>query len=154
MPTAYILVGVPGSGKSTWINRQHWAKDCVIASTDNFVEAYARSVNKTYNEVFHDVMKNAVALMADTVVKAVCDGRDIIWDQTSTSIASRKKKLKMLDGYTKIAVVFKTPEKAEWERRIKSRPGKDIPQHVLSSMSNNFEHPTLEEGFDQVWHAE
>ena len=38
MPTVYVLVGIPGSGKSTWISQQDWAKDCVIASTDNSIE--------------------------------------------------------------------------------------------------------------------
>lgn len=154
MPTAYILVGVPGSGKSTWIKSQSWSNDCVIASTDNYVEAFARSVNKTYSEVFDEVMKAAVKQMTEDVVNAREAGKDIIWDQTSTSVGSRSKKLKMLDGYTKIAVVFKTPEASEWDRRIKSRPGKDIPAHVLRSMNDSFEHPTLEEGFDQIWHAE
>lgn len=154
MPTAYILVGVPGSGKSTWIKNQSWSSNCVIASTDNYVEAFARSVNKTYSEVFDQVMKAAVKQMSEDVVNAREAGKDIIWDQTSTSVGSRSKKLKMLDGYTKIAVVFKTPEASEWDRRIKSRPGKDIPAHVLRSMNDNFEHPTLEEGFDQIWHAQ
>ena len=154
MPTAYILIGIPGSGKSTWIGRQDWSNDCAIASTDNFVEAYARSVNKTYSEVFDSVMKNAVAMMTDTVLKAVDEGKDIIWDQTSTTVGSRKKKLKMLDGYTKIAVVFKIPEEAELARRLKSRPGKHIPDDVMKRMISGFEHPTLEEGFDQIWHAE
>ena len=27
MPTVYVLVGIPGSGKSTWISQQDWAKD-------------------------------------------------------------------------------------------------------------------------------
>lgn len=154
MPIAYILVGVPGSGKSTWINKQTWSNDCVVLSTDNFVEAYARSVNKTYSEVFEGVMKNAVRLMTEEAHRAIAAGDDIIWDQTSVNVASRAKKLRMLPGYTKIAVVFKTPEKEEWLRRINSRPGKVIPEHVLTSMNDSFENPTIEEGFDQIWYAQ
>ena len=67
MPTAYILVGVPGSGKSTWIKNQDWSSKCVIASTDDYVEAYARSVNRTYSEVFDEYMPKAVRLMMDRV---------------------------------------------------------------------------------------
>ena len=154
MPTAYILVGVPGSGKTTWIAKQNWARHCVIASTDDFVEAYARSVNKSYSEVFEKVMPDAVNAMTETVMNAVSAGKDIIWDQTSTSIKTRKKKIKMLPGYKMIAVVFKIPEEAEWKRRLASRPGKTIPEDVLKAMSEGFEHPTLEEGFDQIWHAQ
>lgn len=155
MPTAYILIGIPGSGKSTWIKNQHWSNQCVIASTDTYVEAYARSVNKSYSEVFSEVMPTAVEQMVNDVVEAREAGKDIIWDQTSTTIASRIKKIKMLDGYTKIAVVFKIPDQIELDRRLRSRPGKIIPKNVVDDMCDQFnkEPPTLEEGFDQIWHA-
>jgi predicted kinase len=54
MPTLYVLVGVPGSGKSTWIAQQDWARDCAVVSTDNFVEDYAKQVGSSYSEVFDD----------------------------------------------------------------------------------------------------
>lgn len=154
MPTAYILVGVPGSGKSTWIKNQKWSGDCAIVSTDDYVEAFARSVNRTYSEVFDEVMKAAVRQMTEDVIAARLASKDIIWDQTSTTAGSRVKKINMLHGYTRIAVVFKTPEESEWKRRLNSRPGKHIPEHVLKSMQDNFEHPSLEEGFDQIWYAQ
>jgi len=154
MSTAYILVGVPGAGKSTWIKNQTWALGLTIVSTDAFVEDYARAIGKTYSEVFEDYMPEAVDLMVQQVVRARDYKHDIIWDQTSTTFESRAKKIRMLPEYTKIAVVFRTPEKEEWDRRILSRPGKHIPQHVLKSMCVNFDHPTLEEGFDEIWYAE
>ena len=155
MPTAYILVGVPGSGKSTWIKNQDWSSKCVIASTDDYVEAYARSVNRTYSEVFEEVMSAAVTQMIDDVLRAVEEGKDLIWDQTSTTVSTRAKKIKMLDGYTKIAVVFKTPLFDELNDRLQRRAltGKVIPSDVMQRMISGFEQPTLEEGFDQIWHA-
>ena len=59
----------------------------------------------------------------------------------------------MLPDYEHIAVVFKTPEPEELARRLASRPGKNIPAHVMRSMIDNFEMPTLDEGFTQVWFA-
>lgn len=153
MPTLYVLVGVPGSGKSTWANNQEWANDCAVIGTDQYVEAYARSVNKTYSEVFEEVMPKAVELMANDVVEAREAGRDIIWDQTSTTVASRRKKFVMLPSYRKIAVVFETPEVGELERRLNSRPGKLIPRKVVEDMIENFEEPTEMEGFDEIWQA-
>ena len=151
MPKCYQLIGVPGSGKSTWIKNQDWAKDCVVVSTDDFVEAYAESVGKTYSEVFDDYMPTAVKLMADKVIRAREAGKDVIWDQTSTSVKSRTRKFNMLPNYEHIAVVFSTPDAAELARRLASRPGKNIPDHVMKSMIYNFEMPTEEEGFSEIW---
>ena len=153
MAKCYQLIGVPGAGKSTWIKNQEWAKDCVVVSTDEFVEYYAKQQGKTYNEVFEDYMPTAVKLMADKVVRAREQGRDIIWDQTSVSVKSRKKKFNMLWAYDHIAVVFHAPDTEELTRRLNSRPGKSIPDHVIASMLQHFEMPTIEEGFKEVWIA-
>ena len=153
MPKCYQLVGVPGSGKSTWIKNQDWAKDCVVVSTDAFVEDYAKECGSTYSEVFDDYMPTAVQLMADQVVRAREAGRNIIWDQTSVSIPSRTKKFNMLPDYEHIAVVFSTPDSSELDRRLASRPGKTIPKHVIRSMIKNFDMPSEDEGFKEIWYA-
>jgi predicted kinase len=154
MPTAYILVGVPASGKSSWVRAQKWAKDCIEVSTDFHVEQYAKEQGKTYSEVFDEYMTTAIELMIADIHNAMEFGKDIIWDQTSTTVLSRKRKFKMLEGYKMIAVVFRTPHPEEHRRRLNSRPGKVIPETVLESMINMFEMPTEEEGFDEVWYAE
>lgn len=153
MPKLYVLVGVPGSGKSTWISNQDWAKDCAIVSTDHHVEIHAKTLGKTYTEVFEDYMPVAVKFMAQDVINAREAGKDIIWDQTSTSLLSRKKKFKMLPDYHAIAIVFKTPPEDELVKRLASRPGKTIPWNVITNMIDNFEMPTLEEGFKEIWYV-
>jgi predicted kinase len=149
-PVAYILVGVPAAGKSTWYENFHDDTPTVYVSTDDFVERYAKEQGKTYNEVFKDYMPTAVKLMADVVTEARRLKMDIVWDQTSTTVKSRKKKFNMLPNYDMIAVVFPTPEKEELDRRLASRAGKNIPASVMSSMIDGFEMPTLEEGFKEV----
>ena len=155
MPTCYQLVGVPGSGKSTWIKDQIWALGLTVVSTDAFVEDYANAQGKTYSEVFTDYMPTAVNLMAEQVVKARELDQTIIWDQTSTTIASRTRKFNMLPEYEHIAVVFRTPEHKELMRRLESRweSGKIIPEHVIASMIASWEEPTVEEGFKEIWYA-
>lgn len=152
MPKCYQLVGVPGSGKSTWVKSQDWAFACAYVSTDKWVEIFAKEIGSTYSKVFTDFMPIAVDCMAKEVVNARSLGRDIIWDQTSTTIKSRAKKFHMLPDYEHIAVVFKTPEHNELMRRLSDRSGKEIPEHVIASMIDNFEMPTEEEGFKEIWH--
>ena len=153
MPKCYQLVGVPGAGKSTWIADQIWALGLTVVSTDAFVEDYARAQGKTYSEVFTDYMPTAVDLMAEQVVRARELGHTVIWDQTSTTIASRAKKFRMLPDYEHIAVVFRTPEHTELVRRLSSRweSGKIVPEHVVASMIASWEEPTNEEGFKEIW---
>lgn len=151
MPKCYQLIGVPASGKSTWVNNQDWAENCVVVSTDEFVEDYAKECGQTYSDVFNDYMPTAVKLMADKVVRAREAGKDIIWDQTSTTLTSRARKFNMLPDYYHIAVVFETPSRIELKRRLDSRPGKEIPDVVIEGMLASFDMPTEEEGFKEIW---
>ena len=153
MPVCYQLVGIPGSGKSTWIKNQDWAKDCSVASTDMWVEMEAERQGKTYSEIFDEYMPHAVRLMANHVELARDKGMDIIWDQTSTTLASRRRKFNMLPKYRHIAVVFKTPEPEELTRRLNSRPGKTIPDHVMKRMIEGYDIPTEDEGFTEIWYV-
>ena len=153
MPKCYQLVGVPGSGKSTWIKNQVWALGLTVVSTDMWVEIYAKEQGKTYSEVFNDYMPTAVDLMAKQVVKARELGHTIIWDQTSTTVKSRTRKFNMLPNYEHIAVVFETPSRLELNKRLASRPGKEIPDVVIEGMRASFEMPALEEGFTEIWNV-
>jgi predicted kinase len=153
MKKLYVMVGVPASGKTTWIKNQIWALGLTVISTDAFVEDYARAQGKTYSEVFDEYMPTAVELMIEQVVRARELGHDIIWDQTSVTIATRAKKLRMLPDYYAIAVVFKTPDRDILDARLNSRPGKNIPNHVIDSMIQNWDEPELSEGFKEIWYT-
>ena len=148
-----MLVGVPGSGKSTWVNAQSWAKNCVYLSSDKIIDDYASSVEKTYNEVFNEYVKTATHLLNKKAITTNVAEADAIWDQTNLTVKSRASKLKIFQCYKKIAVVFATPDSHELARRLASRPGKSISDAVIASMTSIFQMPTTEEGFDEIWHV-
>ena len=151
MPKCYQLIGVPASGKSTWIWTQNWINGMEYVSTDRHVLEYAKAQGKTYTEVFKDYMPTAVDLMAAEVVEARTAGRDILWDQTSTTVKSRARKFNMLPNYEHIAVVFPTPEIEVLKERLANRVDQPIPWKVVQGMIDNFEYPTDEEGFKEIW---
>jgi predicted kinase len=153
MPKCYQLVGVPAAGKSTWIKDQIWSLGLTVVSTDAFVEDYARECGSTYSEVFEDYMPRAVELMANQVVFAREHGHTVIWDQTSTTVKSRARKFNMLPDYHHIAIVFRTPELDVLKERLASRPGKDVPWEVVQGMIDNWEEPTEDEGFKEIWYV-
>jgi len=85
----------------------------------------------------------------------ICEANnlDLIWDQTSTTIASRARKFNTLPGYEHIAIVFRTPDRAELDRRLASRPGKVIPPYVVDQMIDGWQEPTEDEGFKEIWYT-
>ena len=151
MPKCYQLIGVPAAGKTTWLKSQEWIIGMEYVSTDHHVEEYAKQQGKTYTEVFKDYMPTAVELMAREVRDARLAERDIIWDQTSTTVKSRARKFAMLPDYWHIAVVFPTPAIDVLKERLASRPGKEIPWEVVQGMIDNFDWPTEEEPFKEIW---
>ena len=157
MNKCYQLIGIPGAGKSTWYQSQAWLgedkKDHKYVSTDQHVEGYAEDQGKTYSEVFEEYMPTAVKQMMVNVNFAAALKMDIVWDQTSTTIASRARKFNALPNYEHIAVVFRTPNRDELDVRLSGRPGKHIPKNVIDSMIAGWEEPSLEEGFKEIWYA-
>lgn len=156
-PYLYMLVGVPASGKSTWINtfKPPIGRDTTIISTDSYIEHIALSLNKTYDEVFQEHIKAATKNMYKHVEWAVERGTHIVWDQTNLTRKTRAKKLIMIpDHYIKIAIWFPTPDEAELKRRLSSRPGKTVPWGVMQNMIDSMTYPGFDEGFDVIWNAD
>jgi predicted kinase len=150
MPTLYMLIGIPGSGKSSWRNVHH-LQSAVIISTDDLIEQYARTLGKTYSDVFQEYIKQATKISNEQLRVAIANNLDIIHDQTNLTAKSRANKLsKIPDSYRKVAVFFSTPDDAELKRRLASRPGKTIPANVVLGMRSQLERPSKAEGFDEV----
>lgn len=155
MPTVYMMIGVPGSGKSTWIANQNfdWNKTMVV-STDAIIDQRAAAQGKTYSEVFQDEIKGATAQMNQNLKTAIANNMDIVWDQTNLTAKSRQGKLSQIPkNYRKVAVFFQTPNEKELHRRLQNRPGKTIPPNVVSSMLDQLQPPSKAEGFDEIVNA-
>lgn len=152
MSTLWMMIGVPASGKSTWISNHNFDwNNTVIISTDAIIEQKAKDQNKTYNEVFLDEIKAASAEMDRILDAAVRNNIDIVWDQTNLSKKVRKQKLdKIPKNYKKVAVYFATPSDSVLTKRLESRPGKNIPKHIIASMIKTLEPPSIDEGFDEI----
>lgn len=151
-PTLYMLIGAPGTGKSTWVARQKfdWSRT-VLASSDGHIEHHAKKMGQTYSDVFKDYIGKANELMMDDVTDAITKDFDIIWDQTNMSAKARKNKLRLIpEHYTKYAVVFELPDETEHARRLANRPGKTISPDIINNMVKSFDMPTRAEGFDHI----
>lgn len=147
----FMMVGIPASGKSTWIESQkfNWNKT-VLISTDKFIKQYGDAEGKSYNDVFESYYKIAEQKMHEELDWAIRCNLDIVWDQTNVTQASRAKKLSIFPNhYIRKAVVIENPTDDDHIERL-IRVGKTIPQRVIMMMKENFEFPKFEEGFDGI----
>lgn len=159
MPKCTILVGVPGSGKSTWhrIKFGEYLVEPYVVSTDKIIEVITKDHGMTYDEGFKELIGFAEKIMWRQITTYLMNGNDFIIDRTNLTAKSRAKfiqKLK-LHGYEIECVVFPFPGSAdlpreEWFRRLINRPGKTIPPQVLDSMVYNYEMPLESEGFSKI----
>lgn len=163
MPEYIMLVGLPGSGKSTWIRQQKAKepeKDYKVVSSDDIIEEWGQndpdcqdeSGRYNYGLAFDKYAKQAMKEMNRRFAEYVKNGENIIHDQTNMSSGARAKKLSQVKKYVKRAVTFEL-DFDEWQRRYNTRKdetGKEIPAHVIKNMSASYERPTEAEGFVDV----
>lgn len=152
----YILIGAPGTGKSTWINKNIKNSSTIIISRDNIVDEMRKETGMTYDEAFKDkkFQNEVTKQLKKEVSYAFKSNQDIVIDMTNMSKKSRMNSIKFgkqFDMYIK-GIVFKLPYKENKERLQKryEKTNKFISDTVLNMMLNNYEEPNESEGFDEI----
>lgn len=141
-----VLVGLPASGKSTWL-KENGPTDYIL-STDDIVEHIASRYGFTYDEAYSHLIPFATKAFYKQADNALASRQDIYVDQTNLTLGKRAYWIKRAkaNGYVVGFKYFPKPD--NWEERLVSRPGKTIPRHVLKQMQKVFEEPCISEGFD------
>jgi predicted kinase len=148
-PVYIMLIGVPASGKSTFI--ENYLDDFMIYSSDYHLQEYADSLNSTYDQIFSDWIGQATEEATSWRNHAFKHDLDVVDDHTNLTPKVRAKRLSAIPAhYTKIGLVFSIPESNEHVRRLNSRIGKSIPDYVIAGMIDSFKYPEYGEGFDII----
>ena len=142
----YMMIGIPGSGKSTWI-REHLEQSWIVLSPDAILES-------RYNyEWTPDRAAEAWAESYQLFGSVLLQGKTMVWDATFTSPIIRSAILHTAKGagYRVEAVFCDTPLEICLERNS-TRDREPVPQSTIRRMAENLVPPTQEEGFDAIQH--
>ena len=153
MTTCYMLIGVPGSGKTTYRDKMFKMRNNIFyASTDDIIESISYNYGVTYSSFFKILYPFALEIMTRDINRYMTNEHPFVWDQTNIDMKSRGPKIKMLkdNHYIVKAVAFDPPPIDVLKERLNNRPGKLIPWNVMESMLKKYEPPCMSEGFETV----
>ena len=140
VPKLHILIGLPGSGKSTWASEDN----AIILSSDAYREKLLSNINDQSNNklIFDTLQKDTITFLKE--------GKDVIYDATNINRKNRKKVLNAVKDINciKIAELFMVPvEICKYRNNQRDRK---VPEEVIERMLRNFELPLEGEGFDLI----
>lgn len=138
-----MLVGIPGSGKST-LCAQLEAEGYVVVSTDA-----ARAVIGGDASVQHPWPK-VWAVCLNMAAKAKAAGRPLAYDATNILPEHRKAAMGLDAEGVWEAWVLTTPLNEALSRN--AARDRVVPEHVICSMAERLVEPSLEEGFEVIRH--
>lgn len=144
MNKVYCCVGLPSSGKSTFVER--------IIKQHDFVVIHPDAIRKELTGSVEDQSKNAEVfkLAFSRMDAALAAGKDVIFDSCAQSRERRKPIVKIAKqhGALVVAVVFDVGLKVAKERN--SKRDRVVPEFVLDRMNSQWEAPSENEGFDEI----
>ena len=146
--TLYITVGLPGSGKSTYVKNFIKDKEIEYLSSDSLRAVYGKSEeDQTVTPLVFGHIKRKV----DEFLK---DGKNVLVDATSVNRKERSDYIKTAKKYGArvVAIVFKMDRLGLIERNKKrgEQGGREVPTFVIDKMLAKFEEPSYDEGIDVI----
>lgn len=140
-----IMIGIPGSGKSSYAKKYLLTNNSVYLSSDDIrIELYGFE-DQTHNDVVFETMKKRT-------LNALKEGKDVIYDATNLN---KKRRGSIISEAHKLdaqvnAYLCCTPINIILERNI-TRAERQLPWDKLVQMIQSIEPPMYYEGFDNIY---
>ena len=139
-----VMCGLPASGKSTY---SQWLEESGVfkrVCPDLIRKAFYGDENiqgdgkRVFETAYHDIKEYA------------CLGENVVFDATNINAKRRKELVKEMRPYFDVIICkwFSTPLLTCKLRNAKRE--RQVPYEVIERMWENFQRPTLDEGFDLV----
>lgn len=147
MAKLIMLIGIPGSGKTTYSEELKMKYNAKVISSDKVRQTIIGIDEK---DVFPTVYR--------LCVEELKEGRNVILDATHITPKVRKRSFDALDeygiDYTKVAVYIDTSvEECARRVEIRNQDPKELflPVDVVYSYGKNIIPPSKEEGFNEIF---
>ena len=140
--TFLVMVGFPGSGKSTYASKLAASENAIVFSSDAFrKELYgSEAVQDRNEEVYNTLMKR--------MIEALKAGESVIFDAMNISSKYRRSTLRMIDRYCakKLAYLMATPFAECLARNAET--DRHVPEEVIKKENKNKNKQNKEKRFD------
>jgi predicted kinase len=144
-PCLIVLVGPPGSGKTTWARRN--GRDAVHVSQDDLIDAITpHGFSHEYRAIYH-AAEDAVARAA------LASGHTVIVDRTNRTRKHRERWLNIAAeaSCAAIAVVMTASERLCRERNAQRDDSRRLSEERMDRMFAAFEAVAGDEGFTAIY---
>lgn len=144
-----ILIGIPGSGKSTYSASFGDDVTSIIISSDEIRKEINGTLKKQDNPGY--IFKIA----RERTIKALNEGKHVIFDATNINKKDRKSFIQNIknncsDLYIK-ATVIATPYEICLKQNNERIEEKRVPEYAMERMKRRFKMPEYNEGFNEIY---
>ena len=146
MSKMYVVIGIPGCGKSTYI-QNHIKENEIIVSRDKIRFSMLKDNDDYFSkesEVYDKFIKQINA--------AIAAQKDVWVDQTSLNRAARNKLFSRLNKKPDeiIGIYFNIPITIALQRNAQRSGRALVPEDAIHNMLIALEKPTKKEGFTEI----
>jgi predicted kinase len=140
-PCLVVLVGPPGSGKSTWARRNRGG--VVHVSQDDLIDAITPG---GFNHVYRPIYRHAEDAVARAALRT---GQTVIVDRTNRTRAHRERWVQLAreESCPALAVVMSTPIELCRQRNAQREGPRRVSDERIERMFAAFEPVSPDEGF-------
>jgi tRNA uridine 5-carbamoylmethylation protein Kti12 len=154
VPCVYILIGLPGTGKTTFRNAlvsSQLDRKITVLSFDDIIIRAAAVAGTTFEEIHRREMRRAKKQVEELEAAAYAANHSVVWDALNLTKNTRIARLSAVPAhYNKFGLIFPVPSWQVHRERCSKLPG-NIHGGVISRLRGTYEEPSLAEGFTSIF---